>query len=58
MSIEHSTSYCEYCKGVLLTERELVQGSHNECLDSIIDFHNSLASNIEYFRLDQNEYIC
>ena len=44
---EESVSYCEYCKGVLLTEKELETGSHQSCLDSIIDFHNSLASNIE-----------
>ena len=58
MSIsDQTTSYCEYCKGVLLTTQELQSGSHESCQNSILDFHNSLTSNIEYFRLDQNEYI-
>ena len=57
MSISDGTvSYCEYCKGVLLTEKELELHAHQSCLDSINDFHNSLTSNIEYFRLDLDEY--
>ena len=56
MSISEEISYCEYCKGILLTEKELTNRAHESCIESVNIFHNSLASNIEYFRLDQQEY--
>jgi Leucine-rich repeat (LRR) protein len=56
-TVDESTSYCQYCKGILLTQKELELESHESCLNSIVDFHNSLVSNIEYYTLDSEEYL-
>lgn len=57
MSISSIATFCQYCKGMLIHEHEILQFSHQECFDEIKEFSESIISDQKFYLLDSDEMI-